>query len=181
MLRQAKLAIAVFLTLALTSAPVAAAPAGPATIPIVDQRGDLFSLDALPQRFLAVTFVASRCADACPIADALFAKLQQRIGRAGRSVGLVTVTLDPTFDTPFVMSTLAASFNADPTVWRLASGKPADVRALMHAFGVIAQPDAKGIPDQHTTAVYILDSQRKLRKVLLLSTSLPDDILAATR
>jgi protein SCO1/2 len=154
---------------------------GPASISIVDQRGNAFSLAALPQRFVAVTFVASRCTDACPIANALFAKLQQRIVRSGRSVALVTLTLDPDFDSPFVMSALAASYNADPAVWRLASGKPANVRALMHAFGITVRADAKGIPDEHTSAVYILDAQRKLRTILLLSASLPDDVLAATR
>ena len=51
----------------------------------------------------------------------------------------------------------------------------------MHAFGITVRADAKGIPDEHTSAVYILDAQRKLRTILLLSASLPDDVLAATR
>jgi protein SCO1/2 len=155
--------------------------AAPADIRIIDQRGNAFSLASLPQRFVAVTFVASRCADACPIANALFAKLQKRIAASGRSVALVTVTLDPDFDTPFIMSRVAASFNADPAVWRLASGKAADIHALIRTFGVVVQPDEKGVPDEHTTAVYVLDGQRKLYKTLLLSTSLPDDVLAATQ
>jgi protein SCO1/2 len=154
--------------------------ASAAAIAIVDQRGNTFSLAALPQRFVAVTFVASRCTDACPIANALFATVQKRILRSGRSLALVTLTLDPSFDTPSVMSTLAASFSADPAVWRLASGKPANVRGLMHAFGVLVQPDQKGIPDDHTDAVYLLDRQRKLKTILLLSASLPDDVFAAT-
>ena len=179
MLRLRKVAIGVLLMAGLSTLRLEAA--APAAIPIVDQRGNTFSLAALPQRFVAVTFVASRCADACPIANALFAKLQKRIiMQSGRSLALVTLTLDPSFDTPFVMSTLAASFNADPAFWRLASGKPANVRGLMHAFGVAVQPDERGIPDEHTSAAYILDSQRKLCTILLLSTSLPDDVFAAT-
>ncbi len=182
MLRFTKVAIGVLVMVGsmVGSSTLRSEAAGPAAIAIVDQRGDTFSLAALPQRFVAVTFVASRCADACPIANALFAKLQKRIMLSGRSLALVTLTLDPSFDTPFVMSTLAASFNADPAVWRLASGKPANIRSLMHAFGVAVQPDKKGIPDEHTSAVYILDDQRKLRTILLLSTSLPDDVFAAT-
>jgi cytochrome oxidase Cu insertion factor (SCO1/SenC/PrrC family) len=179
MLRLTKVAIGVLLMAGLSTLRLEAA--GPAAIPIVDQRGGTFSLAALPQRFVAVTFVASRCADACPIANALFAKLQKRIIQSGRSLALVTLTLDPDFDTPFVMSKLGASFNADPAVWHLASGKPANIRGLMHAFGVAVQPDEKGIPDEHTSAVYILDTQRKLRTILLLSTSLPDDVFAATQ
>jgi cytochrome oxidase Cu insertion factor (SCO1/SenC/PrrC family) len=179
MLRLTSVTIGVLLVAGLSTVRLEAA--GPTAIPIVDQRGNTFSLAALPQRFVAVTFVASRCADACPVANALFAKLQKRIIRSCRSLALVTLTLDPGFDTPFVMSTLGTSFNADPAVWRLASGRPADVRSLMHAFGVTVQPDAKGIPDEHTSAVYILDAKRKLRTILLLSTSLSDDVFAATR
>jgi len=179
MLRLAKIAIGVLLMAGVSTSRLEAA--GPAAIPIVDQRGNTFSLAALPQRFVAVTFVATRCADACPIANALFAKLQKRITQSGRSLALVTLTLDPSFDTPFVMSKLGASFNADPAVWRLASGKPGNVRGLMHAFGVTVQPDDKGIPDEHSSMVYILDGQRKLRTILLLSTSLSDDVFAATR
>jgi cytochrome oxidase Cu insertion factor (SCO1/SenC/PrrC family) len=177
--RLTKVAIGILLMVGLSTLRPQAA--GPAAIPIVDQRGNTFSLATLPQRFVAVTFVASRCADACPIANALFAKLQKRIMRSGRSLALVTLTLDPSFDTPFVMSALAASFNADPVFWRLASGKPANVRGLMHAFGVAVQPDEKDIPDEHTSVVYILDAQRKLRTILMLSTSLPDDVFAATQ
>jgi protein SCO1/2 len=176
-MRLTKIGTGVVLAVGLSTSRLEAA--GPAAIPIVDQRGNTFTLAALPQRFLVVTFVASRCADACPIANALFARLQGRILISGRSVALITLTLDPTFDTPVVMSMLGASFNANPAVWRLASGKPANVRALMQAFGVVVEPDGQGVPDQHTSAVYILDRQRKLRRILLLSTSLADQVFAA--
>jgi protein SCO1/2 len=153
--------------------------ARPAALQLTDQRGTAFSLAGLPARYLALTFVASRCSDACPMANALFAKLAARVAGSGRSLELVTVTLDPTFDTPFVMSRLSREFGADPSLWRFASGTPANVHALMRAFGVVARPDEHGVPDAHSTAVYILDRQRGLKRMLLLSSQLTDDVLAA--
>jgi protein SCO1/2 len=161
--------------------PAAARASGvdPAAIAIVDQRGMRFSLSTLPKRHVAVTFVASRCADACPIANALFARMQRRIVAQHLPLGLVTITLDPAFDTPFVMSALAGTFGAQPATWRVCSGSVTDIRRLMQAFGVVARPDAMGIPEVHSSEVYLLDEHRRLEKILLLGQTLPDDLAAA--
>ena len=158
---------------------VAVRAARAALLQFTDQRGTRFSLAGLPARYIALTFVASRCEDACPMANALFAKLAARVAGSGRSLELVTVTLDPNFDTPFVMSQLSRTFSADPELWRFASGTPANVHALMRALGVVARPDEHGVPDAHSTAVYVLDRQRNVKQTVLLSAQLPDDVLAA--
>ena len=67
---------------------------------LVDQRGTPFTLRGLRGEPVVLAFVATRCSDACPIADAMFAQLARRGVRAQ----FVTITLDPSYDTPFVMS-----------------------------------------------------------------------------
>jgi len=125
--------------------------------------------------------VATRCADACPIANAAFARLAQRLHGDGLHARLLTVTLDPAYDSPFVMARLAQGFGADASVWRLASGSPRDVRALMAALGVVAEPDRNGVPDEHTSFVYVLDSRGRLARTLLLSTNLVDEAVHLLR
>ena len=49
---------------------------------------------------------------------------------------LLTVTFDPERDTPEVLATYAARFNADPKMWRFLTGKVADVRRVCALFGV---------------------------------------------
>ena len=68
------------------------------------------------------------------------------------------MTLDPVYDTPFVMTREARRFGADSRVWRFASGRAGAVRALMRAFGVVTIRDEAGVPDEHTTFVYVLDA-----------------------
>jgi len=150
-------------------------PPDPRTITLIDQRGAPFSLHDLRSVPVLVTFVATRCRDACPIANALFANLRTRLDRDHAVATLVTVTLDPTYDTPTVMAREARKFRARVPGWRFASGSIASVHALMLALGVAAQPDPSGVPDVHSTFVYVLDARGRLARTLLLSTTLVED------
>jgi protein SCO1/2 len=176
----ARFAIVAMFVIGLVSTPRLAA-AGVASSAIVDQRGDRFTLATLSARYVALTFVSSRCADSCPLSNALFAKLQDRIAKSHVSLALVTITLDPAYDTPAIMSRLAATFDANPTIWRFASGSPANVHRLMREFGVVSESDDTGIPDVHSSTVYVLDSERRVARDVALSGSLPEDVLAAIR
>jgi cytochrome oxidase Cu insertion factor (SCO1/SenC/PrrC family) len=153
----------------------------PRTIPLVDQHGVRFTLGDLHGLPVLVTFVATRCTDACPIATAMFSRLDERLHRKRVAATLVEVTLDPAYDTPFVMQQYASTYFAGASDWRLASGTPANVHALMRAFHVTAVKGRDGIPDVHSSFVYIFDSQGKQSRTLLLSTNLVDDALRALK
>jgi protein SCO1 len=163
------------LTLVLLCTALARGAQDPRTIPLLDQRGTPFTLADLRGRPVAVTFVASRCTDVCPISNAAFASLARKLARDGKAAVLVTITLDPRYDTPFVMSQLAREMDADPKRWLLASGSQANVTALMHAFGIVVRADKAGIPDEHSSFVYVLDRHGRLQRTLLLSNHLVDD------
>jgi len=122
-----------------------------------------------------VTFVASRCNDACPIANAEFARLAQQLRRDRVALRLLTITMDPAYDTPFVMAGIARQYRADPARWQFCSGPPSEVRRVMAAFGVVTERGRDGVPDVHSTFVYVLDEHGRVAQKLLLSTTLPDD------
>ena len=170
---RASLAAAAFLASAVLPLPVRAED--PRTIPLVDQTGKTFRLSDLRGRPTFVTFVASRCTDACPIANVAFQRLSRRLRDDHIAARLVTVTLDPDYDTPFVMAKLAQSLAAEPSRWAFASGEPAGVRRLMRSFGVVANKGRSGVPDAHTSFVYFLDKQVRLQRTFLLSTELDTD------
>jgi cytochrome oxidase Cu insertion factor (SCO1/SenC/PrrC family) len=156
----------------------------PSTIPLVDQNDAAFTLRDLRGRPLLVTFIATRCTDACPIANAVFAGLQRDVRERHLDARLLTVTLDPRYDTPFVVARTARALGADPALWRFAAGTVADVQRLLAAFGVVTAADERGIPDVHSTYVYVLDRAGNLTRTLLLSTAVRRellDVLAAER
>ncbi len=142
----------------------------------MDQSGRTFRLFDFNGTPTVVTFVAARCTDACPIANALFARASAQLRADHVKTRLLTITLDPSHDTPAVMARLARSFGADLAEWRFASGAPADVYRLMRSFGVVEELDAHGIPEEHTSFVYVLDRDVRLKRTIPLSTALTKDI-----
>lgn len=154
-----------------------AAPARAAHVPVlIDQTGHAFTLDSLRGRPLVVTFVATRCTSACPLIDARFARAQRLFARDRLNARLLTITLDPSHDTPAVMRSLARRFDADPRRWLLASGSVADVSRIMAAFGVLARRGVRGVPDEHTTFVYLFDARGVLRERIFASSVLEDQL-----
>jgi protein SCO1/2 len=148
----------------------------PRTIPLVDQSGQTFRLDDLGGTPIVITFVAARCTDACPIANESFARAYAQLRHDRVRARLLTITLDPEHDTPSVMAGLAHPFGVPRDAWRFATGRPADVRELMRSLRVDVQLDAHGVPDQHTSFVYVLDRDVRLARTLMLSTSLSSEL-----
>ncbi len=157
----------------LTSAAIAS------TTTLVDQHGKRFALESLLGTPVVVTFVAARCTDACPLINAQIAAAAHDPRAAALHVRFLTVTLDPEHDTPQTMRAIADRFNARTPRWILASGEIATVHALMRSFDVIAQRGPDGVPDMHTTFVYIMNAQGRLKRALLASPDLAPSIYRA--
>jgi cytochrome oxidase Cu insertion factor (SCO1/SenC/PrrC family) len=152
-----------------------AAPVALGNIALVDQTGAAFHLRDLAGRPAAITFVATRCQDTCPIVDAVFAQVARRSPHAR----LVTVSLDPGYDTPFVMANYARELQARTPGWRFVTGRPANVAQVLAAFRVAVVRGADGIPDAHSDFIYVLDGNGRLKTTLPLSTHSVADLRAS--
>jgi len=173
------LAAAAVLALAGTAAAGARTPSDARDVPMVDQLGRTFTLRAL-HRPAAVVFIDLDCDDACTIAEGLFARLAGSLAAQHVDAQLVTLTLDPDADPPIAMAAMARRFSADPGRWRWASGRPADVKRLMAAFGVVRISTSF-----HSTFAYVLDARGIPVRTIPLSTvadrELLNDLRAAQR
>ena len=170
-------AIAILAAIAL-AIPAQAARALPQ---LIDQRGHAFTFESLRGTPLVVTFISAHCTDACPLINAEFAQAEQRFAQSHVRVRLLTITLDPEHDSLRDMRDVARRFDADPRTWLVAGGTPANVHSVMAAFGVTAERGRKGYADVHTTFVYFIDARGNLRKTILASTALSDQIVAQVR
>jgi protein SCO1 len=107
-------------------------------VPVVDQDGKAvrFYSDLVKDRVVAVNFVFTTCTTICPPMGANFAKLQKLLGdRAGREVHLISVSVDPTTDTPERMKAWAQKFGAGPG-WTLVTGDRDEITRLLKSLGV---------------------------------------------
>lgn len=151
---------------ALTEAPPVrmdiVAPGDPAPdVRLTDETGAARTLSEWRGRTLAVTFTYTRCPlpDFCPRMDRQFAAVQREVladERLRDRVSLLSVTLDPGFDTPQVLAGHARRAGADPRVWRFATGDREAIRAFASRFGVsimTASPDGTDLTHNLRTAV----------------------------
>ena len=167
---------------AILAAIILAPPSYSASLPqLIDQRGHAFTFADLRGTPLVVTFIAAHCTDACPLINAQFSQAAQQFAQQHTRVRLLTITLDPEHDSLSDMRTIAQRFNADPRTWIVAGGSRANVHRVMQAFGVVAQQGRKGYADVHTTFVYFIDDRGRLRKTILASTALTQQLVSELR
>src|SRR2546423_1344450 len=116
---------------------------------LTDQMGRTVTARDLRGKVTAIDFIYTRCPlpDVCPRLSANFAALQRRFGK---DVMLVSVTVDPDFDTPAVLAEYARRWGADPQGWLFLTG---DVAPLAGALGQIYWADEGTIGHNSSTAV----------------------------
>jgi protein SCO1/2 len=123
-------------------------PAAPILVPVgtampdfdlVDQSDAAISLSSLKGKVVAVTFIYSRCPlpDYCPRMVENFRAIRQRFAdRMNRDLVFLTISFDPRYDTPAVLTEYAASRRAGGPGWHFLTGDPAKIERVCHAFGI---------------------------------------------
>lgn len=108
------------------------------TIPdvtVVTQEGKRvhFYSDLVKGRVVAMNFVFTTCTTICPPMGANFAKLQSLLG--SRKIHLISVSVDPTTDTPERLKAWAEKFGGRPG-WTLVTGERTEITQLLKSMGV---------------------------------------------
>ena len=110
-------------------------------VELTDQDGKKLRLysDVLKGRVVIINSFFTSCRESCPMMAATFAKLQDRLGeRLGKDVFLVSISVDPTNDTPAKLKDFAASFKALPG-WLLLTGSKDNVEFALKKLGLPAE------------------------------------------
>lgn len=120
-----------------------------------DNRPRRFHTDLVRDKVVAVNFMYTTCATACPLLGIAFAGVQQLVGdRVGRDVHLISITVDPAVDTPARMKAWGDRYGARPG-WTLVTGARPVILRLLRALGAAA-----GQKEDHPTFVLIGDDRR---------------------
>jgi protein SCO1/2 len=85
-------------------------------------------------RPVLLNFIFTSCTTICPISSQSFVAVQDRLGAARDRIHLVSISIDPEFDTPQRLGEYAARFGAGRQ-WSFLTGKAADIVAIQSAFG----------------------------------------------
>jgi protein SCO1/2 len=104
---------------------------------LVDQDGRQVRLvsDVIGDRIVVIDFVYTTCTTVCPVLTALLSQVQERLGdRLGAEVLLVSMTVDPTRDTPERLKAYAQARGARPG-WVWLTGVKPTVDSVLDGLG----------------------------------------------
>ena len=175
----------------LTSA-TAAEPQPGALVPdvtLTNQDGRRITLQQYRGRALLITFIYTRCPlpDFCTRMSTNFAALDRALQSEpdlARATHLLSVTLDPAYDTPKVLRSYGAAHteNYDQEKferWELATGQPEEIKRLAQFGGLTYMQEAEQIV--HSLRTILVAPDGKLVKIYRGNEWKPEDVLKDLR
>lgn len=130
---------------------------------LTDQKQHRVRLSDFGGKVVLINFIYTSCPlpNYCLRLANNFSVLQKRFRRElGSDLVLLTVTFDPTHDTPEKLASYAAIWDADPAKWHFLTGTVADVQRVCGMFGVQAYANEGQL--DHSLHTVLLDRQKRL-------------------
>lgn len=146
---------------------------------LYDQEGRVVQSARFRGKQIMLNFIFSRCpvATMCPASTAKMMRLQKLAADAGiTNLELVSITLDPAYDTPGVLKDYATARGIDTRNFSFLTGPENAIKDLLTQFGVIAE--FKGDLLTHTLATLLIDENGKISHRADGSTWEPQDFVA---
>lgn len=142
-----------------------------------NENNERISLDDYRGHPLILTFIFTRCPmpNFCPRMSSNFAAIQQAIHDNKINARLLSITLDPKFDTPEILKQYAAHAGADPGIWNFATGEDKQIDELTAGFSIYRQSEGGTI--SHGLATALIDGKGEINKVWRGNGWTPDQII----
>jgi cytochrome oxidase Cu insertion factor (SCO1/SenC/PrrC family) len=136
---------------------------------LTEKDGRAITLSELKGKVWMVNFIYTNCPDTCPIQSAQMRQIQDDF-RTEKDLRLVSITVDPTRDTPEVLSKYANRFSADPKQWLFLTGnEEAIYKFAQNGFhlGALELPHDKrpesGATHTHSPRFVLVDRDAQIR------------------
>lgn len=149
---------------------------------LTDDNGQPFTLTSQRGKVVLIFFGYSSCPDACPTTLSKLSTAARRLGEDRSKVKALYVSVDPERDTPQVLKDDLANFTLDATGL---TGTKAEIDKVVQQYGakyeiVLTPSSAAKYTISHTTSVFVLDAQGRVRKLLPYEASV-DDVVTGIR
>jgi protein SCO1/2 len=139
---------------------------------LTTQSGDKLSSDSLKGKILLVSFIFTTCNGTCPATTHRMSQIQDELKARGlfnnNHVRLLSISLDPTRDTPEVLKGYMKLYDADPDHWSFLTGPADQVAGIVKSWGMWAKPAANGQLD-HPSRIFLVDRQSRIREIYNLN------------
>ncbi|MEZ6060775.1 MAG: FG-GAP-like repeat-containing protein [Planctomycetaceae bacterium] len=135
-----------------------------------DQTGQPYGSDNILGRVCIVNFITTRGENTSQAQTSRLAELQKewRTSRAWNDIRMLSITVDPDYDTPQILSEYAAKAKADPDHWKFLTG-PRDAVVELSSVGFQLQVDetaqADGASVPHSPGLVLIDPEGDVRGI----------------
>jgi protein SCO1/2 len=104
-------------------------------VTLVNQHGEKVRLSQLldTDQPVMLNFIFTTCTAICPAMSATFASVQTKLGEDSQKLRMISVSIDPEYDTPAALNDYAKRFKAGPQ-WAFLTGSLDDSVAVQKAF-----------------------------------------------
>lgn len=137
---------------------------------LTDQNGNQISLKDFSGKVVLVNFIYTHCKTVCPLETQELKRLQQTLEPLmGRDVIFLSITIDPTRDTPAVLRRYGEGYGVDFKSWSFLTGSEAKIREVLTAYRVPVElekpPDAPegSYEFGHGSPIYFIDQWGRVR------------------
>jgi protein SCO1 len=132
------------------------------TLPLRDQHGESTTLRAFEGRTLVLNFIFTNCVVACPTQIKSLKAVRAALPADTRArVRFLSVSIDPSRDTPDTLRQYARNLGIDDPDWRLATMSLDHIAQVAQAVGVKRELQPDGQMD-HTLMVILFDAKGRL-------------------
>lgn len=146
-----------------------------------DQSAKVFPSRELRGKYVVINFVFTRCTmpNMCPASTRKMKELEDALRAASITSDeaiLISITLDPEFETPGVNRAYAATYGLDPAYFRYLTGPSGIVDDLKLQLGLLAEKDPQ-LVIKHTLMTVLADPEGKIIYQIPGSQWSPEDFL----
>jgi protein SCO1/2 len=154
--------------------------------PLTNELGQAVAFSQFKGRAVGVTFIFTRCPlpTFCPRMSGNFAEAAatlKSMPHAPTNWHLLSVSIDPEFDTPFVLRAYARNFKADPARWNFLTGTLLDITALGEQVGLeFWRPEPSEEANiSHNARTLVIDPAGRLHTLIPGNEWKPDELVQA--
>ncbi len=123
-----------------------------------DQDGKTFSTTALNGSYWLASFMFTTCQTVCPALNSVQADLANAY--ASKGLRFVSISTDPTNDTPEALRAYAARYGATPGRWWMLTMPIDTVMSVATTGFAVMAPET---PDMHSTRFVLVDRNQRIR------------------
>ena len=130
---------------------------------LYDQEGRVVQSVRFHGKQIMLNFIFSRCpvATMCPASTLKMMAVQKLAREAGvKNLELVSITLDPAYDSPAVLKDYAATRGIDTANFSFLTGPDSAIKDLLTQFGIIAEFDGNLL--KHTLSTLLVDENGRI-------------------